>query len=132
MIIPDANVVFTGDLFWNHTLPNLIDATTQDQIASNDTFIRDYPQAHFVPGHGEVGTASDARAFRDYLAILRQMVTWAQASGKSGNALTAAVLPQLKSDYGGWAWFDHFAPRNIEQTAAELSGNKRVPAADMP
>ena len=132
VIIPDANVVFTGDLFWNHTLPNLIDATTQDQIASNDTFIRDYPQAHFVPGHGEVGTASDVRAFRDYLAILRQAVVWAQASGKSGDALTATVLQQLKGSFGAWAWFDHFAPRNVEQTAAELSGNKRVPAADMP
>ncbi|MGH8212619.1 MAG: MBL fold metallo-hydrolase [Rhodanobacteraceae bacterium] len=132
VIIPDANVVFTGDLFWNRTLPNLIDATTQDQIASNDAFVHDYPQAQFVPGHGEVGTASDVRAFRDYLAILRQAVTWAQASGKSGDALTATVLQQLKGSFGAWAWFDHFAPRNIEQTAAELSGNKRVPAADMP
>jgi cyclase len=132
VIVPEANIVFTGDLFWNRTLPNLIDATTQDQIASNDALLREYPQAQFVPGHGEVGAAQDVRAFRDYLAILRQVVMWAQSSGKSGGALTAAVLPQLKNGYGAWAWFDHFAPRNIEQTAAELSGNKRVPAADMP
>src|SRR5579863_5594648 len=28
VFIPDADVVFTGDLFWRNTLPNLIDATT--------------------------------------------------------------------------------------------------------
>ena len=132
VIVPDANVVFTGDLFWNHTLPNLIDATTQDQIASNDTFLRDYPQARFVPGHGEVGQASDVRDFRDYLAALRSAVANARAKGRSGDALSATVLPELKRNYASWAWFDHFAPRNIEQTAAELSGSKRVPASDMP
>jgi glyoxylase-like metal-dependent hydrolase (beta-lactamase superfamily II) len=132
VIVPDANVVFTGDLFWNHTLPNLIDATTQDQIASNDTFLREYPQARFVPGHGEVGQASDVRDFRDYLAALRDAVARSVADGKSGDALAAAVLPELKQHYGSWGWFDHFAPRNIAQTAAELSGSKRVPAPDMP
>lgn len=132
VIVPDASVVFTGDLFWNHTLPNLIDATTLDQIASNDTFLREYPRARFVPGHGEVGGASDVRDFRDYLVALRDAVTKAVADGKSGDALTASVLPELKRRYESWAWFDHFAPRNIAQTAAELSGNKRVPAPDMP
>src|SRR6266571_3569271 len=31
--VPDANVVFTGDMGWSKTLPNLIDATVNDWIA---------------------------------------------------------------------------------------------------
>ncbi len=32
--IPDASVVFCGDLFWRKTLPNLIDATTSAWVKS--------------------------------------------------------------------------------------------------
>lgn len=132
VIIPDAKVVFTGDLFWNHTLPNLIDANTREQVASNDTLLHDYPDAAFVPGHGEIGKAVNLRAFRDYLVTLRKAVADARKAGKSGTALVGAVLPRLQKQYGGWGWFQHFAPRNIEQTAAELAGTKHVPAPGVP
>ena len=132
VIIPDARVVFTGDLFWNHTLPNLIDANTREQIASDDTLLHDYPDAAFVPGHGDIGKATDVRAFRGYLATLRKLDAAAQQSGKSGDALVDTVLPKLKASYGDWGWFQHFAPRNIQQTAAELDGRKRVPTPGVP
>lgn len=132
VIVPNAKVVFTGDLFWNHTLPNLIDADTREQIASNDALLADYPRATFVPGHGDIGAADDVRAFRDYLATLRAAVAQAQSEKKSGDALVAAVLPKLKRQYGDWGWFDYFARHNIEQTAAELAGTKRVPVPGKP
>lgn len=132
VVIPDAGVVFTGDVFWNHTLPNLIDADTAEQIASNDTYLRDYPGATFVPGHGEIGRAADVRAFRDYLVALRSDVAQARRDGESGAALVDAVLPQLQARYGDWDWFQHFARHNIEDTAAELAGTKRVPVAGQP
>jgi glyoxylase-like metal-dependent hydrolase (beta-lactamase superfamily II) len=132
VVVPDAKVVFTGDLFWNHTLPNLIDANTREQITSNDIYLHDYPDATFVPGHGEIGKAADVRDFRDYLATLRKAVADAQKSGKSGDALVNTVLPQLQKQYGDWGWFKHFAPRNIEQTAAELDGAKHVPVPGVP
>jgi len=132
VVVPDAKVVFTGDLFWNHTLPNLIDANTREQITSNDIYLHDYPDATFVPGHGEIGKAADVRDFRDYLATLRKAVADAQKPGKSGDALVNTVLPQLQKQYGNWGWFKHFAPRNIEQTAAELDGTKHVPVPGVP
>jgi glyoxylase-like metal-dependent hydrolase (beta-lactamase superfamily II) len=132
VIIPDAKVVFTGDLFWNHTLPNLIDANTREQIASNDTYLHDYPDATFVPGHGEVGKAADVRAFRDYLATLRETIASVQKSGKSEDALVDAVLPQLQKRYGGWGWFKYFARKDIELTGEELKGSKHVPVPGVP
>lgn len=127
VIVQDADVVFTGDLFWDHTLPNLIDANTVQQIATNDTFLSDYPKATFVPGHGEVGHAADIRAFRGYLVALRQAVADARAAGKSGKALLDAALPGFKQKYGDWDYFDYFAEHNIEQTEAEINGTKKVP-----
>lgn len=132
VVIPDARVVFTGDIFWHHTLPNLIDANTKEQIASNDVYLHDYPDYTFVPGHGGIGHAADVRAFRDYLVNLRKAVADAQASGKPGDALVKAVLPELRKRYGDWGWFKYFAQHNIEQTAAELDGTKHVPAAGAP
>jgi cyclase len=125
--IPDADVVFCGDLFWKQTLPNLIDATTSDWIGTLDRITKTEKSATFISGHGEIGKAADVEQFRDYLAALRKAVGDAQASGKSGDALVEAVLPVLKEKYGGWNFFDHFSKANIMQTAAELKGDKKIP-----
>jgi cyclase len=128
VLVPDADVVFTGDLFWNRCLPNLIDADTQEQIATNDAFVRHHPDATFVPGHGPVGKAADVTAFRGYLAALRQDVADARSSGKTGEALVDAIVPELKARYADWSYFEYFVRHNVEQTAAELAGTKRRPA----
>jgi cyclase len=123
----EANVVFCGDLFWNHTLPNLIDASTKPWIETLDTLLADYPTATFVPGHGDrPGTASDVHAFRDYLFFLRQAIAQSQSHGDSSAAVLSAVLPQLKARYGTWAFFD-FATPDIQFTDEELRGTKRIP-----
>jgi glyoxylase-like metal-dependent hydrolase (beta-lactamase superfamily II) len=69
--IPEAGVVFTGDLFWNRTLPNTIDADTAAWITTDERLASEYAQASFVPGHGEVGKSQDVTAFREYLQSLR-------------------------------------------------------------
>src|SRR6185369_1155775 len=79
--VPDANVVFTGDMGWRKTLPNLVDATVNDWIASLDKLLAEYPNAKFVPGHGDVATAAEMREFRDYLVDLRTRVTQGIAQG---------------------------------------------------
>jgi len=125
--VPDANIVFTGDLGWNQRIPNLIDANTAAWIETLDKMTAAHPNATFVPGHGDVATAQDLKAFRDYLAILRSSVQKAQAAGQSGDALTQAVLAELKPKYGSWPGFERLGPLNIQQTAAELAGTKKIP-----
>jgi cyclase len=123
----EANVVFCGDLFWNHTLPNLIDASTKPWIETLNTLLADYPTATFVPGHGDhPGTAADVRAFRDYLVFLRQTIVEGQSHGDSSSAVLNTVLPQLKARYGAWAFFD-FATPDIQFTDEELRGTKKIP-----
>lgn len=123
----ESDVVFCGDLFWNRTLPNLIDASTKEWIETLDTLVKDYPSAVFVPGHGDnPGKADDVRAFRDYLSFLRESIAKAQASGASGDAVVKAVLPQIKAKYGDWAFLT-FAVPDIQRTDEELRGVKRLP-----
>jgi len=132
VVVADADVVFTGDMFWNHSLPNLIDADTRAQIASNASLSAEYPHATFVPGHGDVGTAADVDAFAKYLERLRALVGSAQAHKDSGPALLDAVIPSLKNSYGDWQYFDYFVQHNVEQTADELAHVKRVPVPAPP
>jgi cyclase len=123
----ESDVVFCGDLFWNHTLPNLIDASTKEWIETLDTLVKDYPSAVFVPGHGDnPGKAEDVRAFRDYLSFLRESIRKAQASGANSDAVVKAVLPQIKEKYGDWG-FLAFAVPDIQRTDEELRGVKRLP-----
>jgi len=144
--VPDANVVFGGDLVWQKHLPNLIDATTSDWVKTLEQLLAEHPAATFVSGHGDVATAADVRDFHDYLVTLRDDIAKAQAAGKTDQALVDAVLPQLQEKYGKdcptasanqppaapasncWGFFKAFSTRNITQTAAELTGKKRVPA----
>jgi cyclase len=125
--IPDAHIVFCGDMLWKEHVPNLIDSSTGAWIESLDAMQRDYGPSTWVPGHGGVANAEDVLAFRKYLADLRAGVKREQAAGKSGDALVKALLPGLQSNYGKWVFFSDYAAAGIEQTAQELSGTKRLP-----
>lgn len=127
VFIPDANVVFTGDLFWRNTLPNLIDATTSAWIPSLNSITAEAPTATYVPGHGDVGNADDVRNFRDYLTFLREQITPAVQQKKTGDDLVNAVLPAVTEKYGKWEFFKYFAKPDILHTAAEIRGDKKIP-----
>ncbi len=150
VMVPDADIVFGGDLVWQRHLPNLIDATTSEWVKTLEKLLAEHPSATFVSGHGDVATAADVRDFHDYLVTLRENIAKAQAAGKSDQALVDTVLPQMKEKYGNcpaqptpaagqpapppapptatcWGFYRAFSTRNITQTAAELAGAKRVP-----
>jgi cyclase len=126
--VPDAHAVFCGDLFWRKTLPNLIDASTDKWVATLDKLATIAPQEAYVPGHGDVGNASDVKDFQAYLVELRSAVAAAQSGGKSGTEVIDAALPDLQAKYGTWDFFKYFAKSNIADTAKELKGEKRIPA----
>ena len=120
--VPDANVVFTGDMGWRKTLPNLVDATVTDWIPSLDKLLTDYPNARFIPGHGEVASADEIREFRDYLADLRSRVQ--QSIGEHLTLDQAKERLKLPDKYKGFA-FQNFATPNVEDMFKELSGTKK-------
>src|SRR5712691_3102511 len=121
--VPDANVVFMGDLGWSKTLPNLVDATVNDWIPTLDKILALYPTAKFVPGHGNVATAAEIREFRDYLDDLRSRVKQAIADGLTIEQAKTQLKPPDK--YKGFA-FQNFAQPNIEDMYKELKGTKQL------
>jgi len=126
--VPDAHVVFCGDLLWKDHIPNLIDASTSAWIKTLGAIEADCGESSWVPGHGGVANAEDISIFRKYISDLRLAVSRETAKGKSGDSLVQAILPSLRSSYGKWGFFDELAGPGILQTADELSGAKRLPA----
>jgi glyoxylase-like metal-dependent hydrolase (beta-lactamase superfamily II) len=132
VLIPDAKVVFAGDLLWRDIVPTLDDASTEPWIDTLDRLATSEAGATFVPGHGEVGRVGDVVGLRDYLVTLRKLVSDAQAAGMSGEALADVVMPELSDRYHRWIGFEYAVRPNILQTDAELRGDKRIPRADPP
>jgi glyoxylase-like metal-dependent hydrolase (beta-lactamase superfamily II) len=119
--VPDANVVFTGDMGWRKTLPNLVDASVSEWITSLDKILSQYPTARFVPGHGDVADASELREFRDYLDDLRTRVRNAIADGLTiEQAKQQLKLPEKYKSFA----FQNFATPNVEDMYKELKGTK--------
>ncbi len=125
--VPDARVVFCGDMLWKKHVPNLIDASTGAWVESLDVMQKDYGASTWVPGHGDVANGQDVLIFRKYLADLRAGVRREQGAGRAGAAIVNALLPGMRSNYGKWGFFNDYAKAGIELTAQELSGTKRLP-----
>jgi glyoxylase-like metal-dependent hydrolase (beta-lactamase superfamily II) len=121
--IPDANVVFTGDLGWTKTLPNLVDATVNDWIPTLDTLLKEHAAAKYIPGHGNVAEAADIKDFRDYLDDLRSRVKQGIANGLTADQAKEQL--SLPEKYKGFA-FQNFATRNVEDMYKELKGTKQI------
>src|SRR5947208_3162682 len=121
--VPDAKVVFTGDLGWSKTLPNLVDATVNDWIPTLDKILIQYPTARFVPGHGNVTEAAEIRDFRDYLDDLRSRVKQGIATGLTiDQAKQQLALPDKYKSFA----FQNFATPNVEDMYKELKGTKQT------
>jgi glyoxylase-like metal-dependent hydrolase (beta-lactamase superfamily II) len=127
--VPDARVLFCGDLLWREIPPNIIDGTVSQWIATVDGFghAPDAAATTFVPGHGDLAKAADVADFEAYLSDLSRLTAQARQGGLAGEPLIAAVLPKLKALHGDWDHLDRSAPREIRYMEAELAGTKRVP-----
>ena len=75
--VPDADVVFTGDLIFNHSYPVTFDADVLGWLKTLDAFGRYGRKTVFVPGHGAVcgqeGVELLKSVFADLAEHSRQM-----------------------------------------------------------
>src|SRR6266705_1725596 len=121
--VPYANVVFTGELGWSKTLPNLVDATVSDWIPTLDRITSQYPTAKFIPGHGNVAEAAEIKDFRDYLDDLRTRVKQGIADGLTvDQAKQQLKLPEKYKPFA----FQNLATPNVEDRYKELTGAKQM------
>src|SRR4051812_33652709 len=106
--VPDAKVLFCGDMLWRRIPPNLIDGSVREWAATDADFVRipDAAQTRYVPGHGDVADVGDVKDFRAYLLDVQRLVGEARKAGLKDDALAQAVSPKLKALHPDWSISD--------------------------
>jgi cyclase len=129
VFVPDAKVLFTGDMLWRKIPPNLIDGSVREWSATDASFEAMHDAGHitYVPGHGDVANVTDVRDFRAYLADLKRLVTEGRKAGLKADALAQSVTPELKALHPDWSISDRSAAFEIRYMDEELAGTKRRP-----
>jgi len=129
ILVPDAKVLFAGDLLWRKVAPNLIDGSVKEWAATDSDFIAMPGAAHttYVPGHGDVAELNDVEEFRGYLRDLAGLVTAGRNAGLEDEALAADVSPKLKARHPDWTISDRAAAAEIRYMDQELAGTKKRP-----
>ena len=90
----DADVLHTGDTFWNRNYP-FIDYSTGGSIdgqirAAEANLAKVSATTIVIPGHGAVGGKDDLRLFRDVLVEAREKVARLKKQGKTRDETVAA------------------------------------------
>lgn len=129
IFVPDAKVLFTGDMLWRKIPPNLIDGSVKEWTATDADFehMPDAVHMTYVPGHGDVANIRDVENFRSYLLDLRKLVTEGRKAGLKGDALAKEVTPKLKSLHPDWTISDRAAGFEVRYMDEELAGTKKRP-----
>lgn len=114
----EANVLHTGDTFWNGVYP-FIDYSTggsidgQIKAAEANVNMAD-GKTIVVPGHGEIGDRKDLVAWREMLVGVRDKVARLKKDGRSADE-TVAAKPTEKWDpvFGKWVISPDFFTRVV-------------------
>ena len=132
--VPDAKVLFAGDLLWRRIAPNLIDGSVKEWAATDADFTRlpDAALTHYVPGHGDVADVKDVEEFRGYLLDLKRLVSAGRTVGHKDDVLVQDVAPKLRALHPDWTISDRAIAAEVRYMDQELAGTKKrpVPVAD--
>jgi len=132
--VPDAKVLFAGDMLWRRIAPNLIDGSVKEWAATDAAFMRipDAALTRYVPGHGDVADVKDVAEFRTYLLDLKRLVGEGRKAGLKDDALTRNVAPKLRALDPDWTISDRAIAAEVRYMDQELAGTKKrpVPVAD--
>lgn len=129
IFVPDAKVLFTGDMLWRKVAPNLIDGSVKEWAATDADFatMPDAAQTRYVPGHGDVADVKDVEEFRSYLLDLRRLVSEGRKAGLKDDALVQAVAPKLKAIHPDWTISDRAIAAEVRYMDQELTSTKKRP-----
>jgi len=129
IFVPDAKVLFCGDMLWRKVPPNLIDGSVREWTESDSGFAR-MPGAatlHYIPGHGDVADVKDVEEFRGYLLDLRKLVGEGRRAKLAGDALVQDVAPKIRALHPDWTISDRAIAAEVKYMDQELAGTKKRP-----
>ncbi|HEU4988633.1 MAG TPA: MBL fold metallo-hydrolase [Gemmatimonadaceae bacterium] len=118
--LDDANLIFTGDLFWNAMFPNYVDAMPS-KLARSIGVLRAKQAATYVPGHGNVATPAALDRYIAMIDDVGEAATRAHAAGTSAKGAAAAYA--IPAATGEWTMFSKaFIERAFTAWYRELDG----------
>jgi glyoxylase-like metal-dependent hydrolase (beta-lactamase superfamily II) len=99
--VPDANVLFAGDIVFNKRIPYVGDGNIRDWQGSLYRLIATYPEATVLPGHGDVTNKAGLQELQAYFSDLeRRALEWkAQNLTKEEVFAKYAKVPEAYKDY---------------------------------
>ncbi len=113
--VPDAGVMFTGDLVESGQFaifpwfpPHDIDVSGTRWLAVMERLVAERPRV-VVPGHGDVGDARLLEDVRDYLHVLREETWLRRGSAMSEETIVeevAAVMVARHPEWEGREWIE--------------------------
>jgi glyoxylase-like metal-dependent hydrolase (beta-lactamase superfamily II) len=99
--VPDANVLFTGDILFYQRIPFISDGDIRKWQSSLSQLIAAYPTARLMPGHGPVTDRRGLETLKRYFHDLETLaLTWKEQSLTNEQALERfAQVPDPYKDY---------------------------------
>jgi glyoxylase-like metal-dependent hydrolase (beta-lactamase superfamily II) len=124
--VPDANVVFSGDLVEYHSACYCGDAHFTDWPATLDR-LAEFSAAALVPGRGAAlktpqQVADGIALTEDFLTTLYDAVTASVAKGRSLKDTYDAVRVAMDPKFSSFAIYDHCMPFNVARAYDEAKG----------
>lgn len=79
--VPDAKVLFTGDILFHQRIPYVSDGNIRKWQNSLSQLIAAYPTARLLPGHGPVADQSGLKTLKSYFDNLEKLaLSWKEQS----------------------------------------------------
>jgi glyoxylase-like metal-dependent hydrolase (beta-lactamase superfamily II) len=127
--VPDAEVMFSGDLVEYHSACYCGDALLREWPLTLDE-IRDFGARALVPGRGDALTSgaqvSEALAMtRDFVQTLYGAAEISVARGRDLKQTFQAVRDAMDPKFGAFAIYEHCLPFNVSRAFDEASGLDR-------
>ncbi|NNM74091.1 MBL fold metallo-hydrolase [Enterovirga aerilata] len=124
--VPDAGVMFTGDLVEYHSACYCGDAKLRQWPRTLDA-IRDFNPTAVVPGRGDAllghRTVAEAIALtRDFVTTLYGVAEMSVARGRSLKETFAAAREVMDPKFSSYAIYEHCQPFNVARAYDEASG----------
>jgi len=123
--IPDAKVLFTGDMVFNKRIPYTADSDIRQWQGSLYRLVATYPAAKVVPGHGDITDVTGLQAQQAYFSWLeRQALEWkGQILSKEQVLEKFAKIPDEYKDYK----FKAIYPLNLDSAYEQFTRSATIP-----
>ncbi|MBC7584009.1 MBL fold metallo-hydrolase [Tardiphaga sp. vice352] len=124
--VPDAEVMFSGDLIEYHSACYCGDAYLREWPATLNEILEFNPKA-IAPGRGDAlkGTATTREAIamtRDFVSTLYGAAELSVAKGRSLKETMAACREVMDPKFSSFAIYEHCLPFNVSRAFDEASG----------